>query len=276
MLLKLEPKSKLISDFKNMRIALGIEYDGSKYYGWQRQNDFISVQECLEKALEKIALEPVSVTCAGRTDTGVHATYQVVHFDTEVERPNKAWTRGVCTHLPKDISVKWAKVTVDDFHARFSATARRYRYIIYNNPIRTAILHAGITHVYYPLDAEKMHAAAQCLVGSNDFTSFRGAGCQSRSPIRRMEEITVTRKGDYIIVEVAANAFVLHMVRNIVGSLVRVGTNEETVEWMQETLEAKDRKAAGTTARPNGLYLVDVTYPLDFDMPKSTLGPLFL
>ncbi|WP_412973221.1 tRNA pseudouridine(38-40) synthase TruA [Glaciecola sp. MF2-115] len=259
-----------------MRIALGIEYDGSKYFGWQRQNDFISVQQKLEEALEKIALEPVAVTCAGRTDAGVHATYQVVHFDTEVVRPEKAWTRGVCTHLPKDISVKWAKFPTDDFHARFSATSRRYRYIIYNHPLRTAILNAGITHVYYPLDADKMHEAAQCLVGSNDFSSFRAANCQSHSPVRRMEEITVTRKGDYVIVEVAANAFLHHMVRNIVGSLVRVGTSEETVSWMKETLEAKDRKLAGTTARPNGLYLVNVVYPDEFDMPKSPFGPIFL
>lgn len=259
-----------------MRIALGIEYDGSNYYGWQRQNSFISVQECLENALEKIALEPVIVTCAGRTDAGVHATYQVVHFDTEVQRPTKAWTRGACTHLPKDIAVKWAQVTTDKFHARFSATSRRYRYIIYNHPLRTAILHAGITHIYYPLDVAKMHEAAQCLIGDNDFTSFRAANCQSKSPVRRMEEISVTRRGDYVIVEVAANAFLHHMVRNIVGSLVRVGTLEESVSWMKDTLEAKDRKVAGTTARPNGLYLVNVTYPQEFDMPTSSLGPIFL
>ncbi|MFT6086284.1 MAG: tRNA pseudouridine38-40 synthase [Glaciecola sp.] len=259
-----------------MRIALGIEYDGSKYYGWQRQNDFISVQEKLELALEKIALEKIVVTCAGRTDAGVHATYQVVHFDTEVQRPTKAWTRGVCTHLPQDISVKWAKFTTPEFHARFSATSRRYRYIIYNNPLRTAILHAGITHVYYPLDADRMHSAAQSLVGSNDFSSFRGANCQSRSPVRRMEEISVTRKGDYLIVEVAANAFLHHMVRNIVGSLIRVGTHEETVSWMKDTLDAKDRKVAGITARPNGLYLVNVIYPEEFHMPTSHFGPVFL
>ncbi len=259
-----------------MRIALGIEYDGSKYYGWQRQNSFISVQECVELALQQIAQEPIAVTCAGRTDAGVHATQQVVHFDTEVQRPIKAWTRGVSTHLPNDIGIKWAKITSNDFHARFSARSRRYRYIIYNHPLRPAILHAGITHVYYPLDAEKMHEAAQCMVGKHDFSSFRAANCQSNSPVRNMEEITVTRKDNYIVVEVAANAFLHHMVRNIVGSLIRVGTLEETVDWMRTTLEAKDRRKAGMTSKPNGLYLVNVVYPPEFDMPKIPFGPICL
>lgn len=259
-----------------MRIALGIEYDGSKYYGWQRQNSFISVQEKLEFALQKIALEPISVTCAGRTDAGVHATYQVVHFDTDVQRPNKAWTRGVSTYLPNDIGVKWAKVTDETFHARFSATSRRYKYIIYNNPLRPAILHDGITHVYYPLDAEIMHQSAQCLIGKHDFSSFRGANCQSKTAVRTMEEISITRKDDYIVVEVAANAFLHHMVRNIVGSLIKVGTLEKPVSWMQDILDAKDRKAAGITSKPNGLYLVNVVYPEHFDMPKSPFGPIFL
>jgi tRNA pseudouridine38-40 synthase len=258
-----------------MRIALGIEYDGSKYYGWQRQNSFISVQECVEDALHKIALEPIVVTCAGRTDAGVHATQQVVHFDTEVQRPTKAWTRGVNTHLPRGIGIKWAKVTTDDFHARFSAWSRRYRYIIYNHQLRPAILHAGITHVYYPLDVDRMHLAAQCLVGKHDFSSFRGANCQSKSPIRTMSEISVTRRDDYIVVEVAANAFLHHMVRNIVGSLIRVGTSDETVEWMKTTLEARDRKKAGITSKPNGLYLVNVVYPPEFELPETPLGPIF-
>lgn len=259
-----------------MRIALGIEYDGSKYYGWQRQNDFISVQERVEFALQKIALEPIEVTCAGRTDAGVHATNQVVHFDTQVERPIRAWTRGVNTHLPHDIGIKWAKVTSPDFHARFSARSRRYRYIIYNHALRPAILKAGLTHVYYPLDVEKMHDAAQCLVGKHDFSSFRGANCQSKTPVRTLEQISVSRKNDYIFVEVAANAFLHHMVRNIVGSLIRVGTSEESVEWMRNTLEAKDRKMAGMTSKPNGLYLVNVVYPPEFELPESSFGPIFL
>lgn len=259
-----------------MRIALGIEYDGSKYYGWQRQNDFISVQERVELALQKIALEPIEVTCAGRTDAGVHATNQVVHFDTQVERPIKAWTRGVSTYLPHDIGIKWAKVTSTDFHARFSARSRRYRYIIYNHSLRPAILQAGLTHVYYPLDAEKMHEAAQCMVGKHDFSSFRAANCQSKTPVRTLEQISVSRKNDYIVVEVAANAFLHHMVRNIVGSLIRVGTSEETVEWMRHTLEAKDRTLAGMTSKPNGLYLVNVVYPPEFELPESPFGPIFL
>ena len=259
-----------------MRIALGVEYDGSKYHGWQRQNSFISVQQKLEEALHKIALEPIDVVCAGRTDAGVHATYQVVHFDTEAQRPIKAWTRGVNTHLPPNVGVKWATETSDEFHARFSATARRYRYIIYNHALRPAILHDGITHIYYPLDVQKMHEAAQCLVGKQDFTSFRAVSCQSHSPVRTLSEISVTKKGDYIVLEVAANAFLHHMVRNIVGSLVKVGTGERSVEWMADTLAAKDRTKAGATARPNGLYLVDVTYPDEFVIPKSNLGPIFL
>ncbi|MBF7073124.1 tRNA pseudouridine(38-40) synthase TruA [Glaciecola sp. MH2013] len=259
-----------------MRIAMGIEYDGSCYHGWQRQNSFVSVQQNLEEALQKIALEPISVTCAGRTDAGVHATYQVVHFDTDVQRPIRAWTRGVNTHLAKNIGVKWAKVTSDEFHARFSARSRRYRYIIYNHALRPAILNAGITHIYYPLDVDRMHRAAQCLVGEHDFTSFRAVSCQSHSPVRTLSEISVTRKGDYVVLEVAANAFLHHMVRNLVGSLVKVGTGECSVEWMQETLEARDRKVAGATAQPNGLYLVDVSYPEEFAIPKSPFGPIFL
>ena len=259
-----------------MRIALGIEYDGSAYHGWQRQQADISVQEELEKALAKIALEPIAVVCAGRTDAGVHATYQVVHFDTNAKRPTKAWTRGVNTHLPHNIGVKWAVDTSEEFHARFSATSRRYRYIIYNHPLRPAILHGGITHVYYPLDHERMHEAAQCLVGEHDFTSFRAVSCQANTANRNMSEISVTRKDDYIVVEVAANAFLHHMVRNIVGSLIKVGTGEEPVAWMKATLEAKDRTLAGVTARPNGLYLVDVCYPAKFAIPKSPFGPIFL
>ena len=176
------------------KIALGIEYDGSKYYGWQRQNEVRSVQEKLEKALSQVANEPITVFCAGRTDAGVHGTGQVVHFETTAQRKDAAWTLGVNANLPGDIAVRWVKAVPDDFHARFSATARRYRYIIYNHRLRPAVLSKGVTHFYEPLDAERMHRAAQCLLGENDFTSFRAVQCQSRTPWRNVMHINVTRQ----------------------------------------------------------------------------------
>lgn len=176
------------------KIALGIEYDGSKYYGWQRQNEVRSVQEKLEKALSQVANEPITVFCAGRTDAGVHGTGQVVHFETTAQRKDAAWTLGVNANLPGDIAVRWVKAVPDDFHARFSATARRYRYIIYNHRLRPAVLSKGVTHFYEPLDAERMHRAAQCLLGENDFTSFRAVQCQSRTPWRNVMHINVTSR----------------------------------------------------------------------------------
>ena len=179
------------------KIALGIEYDGSKYYGWQRQNEVRSVQEKLEKALSQVANERINVFCAGRTDAGVHGTGQVVHFETTAQRKDAAWTLGVNANLPGDIAVRWVKAVPDDFHARFSATARRYRYIIYNHRLRPAVLGKGVTHYYEPLDAERMHRAAQCLIGENDFTSFRAVQCQSRTPWRNVMHINVERFGAY-------------------------------------------------------------------------------
>ncbi|STQ60849.1 tRNA pseudouridine synthase A [Pseudescherichia vulneris] len=184
------------------RIALGIEYDGSKYYGWQRQNEVRSVQEKLEKALSQVANEPISVFCAGRTDAGVHGTGQVVHFETTALRKDAAWTLGVNANLPGDIAVRWVKDVPDDFHARFSATARRYRYVIYNQRLRPAVLGQGVTHYHQPLDAERMHRAAQCLIGENDFTSFRAVQCQSRTPWRNVMHINVTRYGAYVVVDI--------------------------------------------------------------------------
>ncbi|GAA6185182.1 tRNA pseudouridine(38-40) synthase TruA [Aliiglaciecola sp. 2_MG-2023] len=257
------------------RIALGIEYDGSNYYGWQRQSQVTSVQLHLEKALSKVANHPVAVLCAGRTDAGVHATGQVVHFETPAFRPERSWTLGVNTHLPKDIAVKWAKQVSPDFHARFSAVGRRYRYIIYNNPFRPAILAGGLTHMYTELDHQKMHEAAQCLVGEHDFSAFRASLCQANSPVRRLEHIQVTRRGQYIMIDVQANAFLHHMVRNITGSLAVIGSGEQPVEWMKKLLDQKDRAKAGATAKPNGLYLVDVLYPEHFGIPEIPLGPAF-
>ncbi|WP_448547946.1 tRNA pseudouridine(38-40) synthase TruA [Thalassotalea fusca] len=259
-----------------MRYALGVEYDGSHYYGWQSQKNVVSVQQTLEQALSKVADEPVEVVCAGRTDTGVSATNQVVHFDTEKVRKDVAWTLGVNTNLPKDIAVKWVKQVDDEFHARFSATARRYRYIIFNNPLRPAILNHGITFSHNPLDAALMHQAAQYLVGRHDFTSFRTVHCQSHSPNRTLYHCNVTRQGNYIVIDVKGNAFLHHMVRNISGSLMKVGTGQQPVSWIKEVLEAKNRCLAGITAPSNGLYFVDVDYPEEFALPKTALGPLFL
>lgn len=259
-----------------MKIALGIEYDGSRYFGWQRQQNVDSVQQKLEEALSIIANSPVDVFCAGRTDAGVHGTGQVVHFETDAKRPLQSWCFGTNAHLPPDIAVKWAVEVPEDFHARFSATARRYRYIIYNHKLRSAILPFGVSHYYHSLDVEKMHEAGQFLLGENDFSSFRAAQCQSHTPWRNVHHLNVSRQGDYIIVDIQANAFVHHMVRNIVGSLIEVGQGKQSVEWIKWLLEQRDRTLAAPTAKAEGLYLVDVTYPDQFAIPKGKLGPLFL
>ncbi len=257
-------------------IALGIEYDGSKYYGWQRQQEVRSVQEKLEKALSQVANEPIVVFCAGRTDAGVHATGQVVHFHTRSLRKDAAWTLGVNANLPGDIAVRWVKSVPEAFHARFSATARRYRYVIYNHRLRPAVLQQGVTHYHLPLDADRMHRAAQSLLGENDFTSFRAVQCQSRTPWRNLHHITVQRYGAYVIVDIKANAFVHHMVRNIVGSLMEVGCGNQPESWIAELLGLKDRTLAAATAKAEGLYLVAVDYPEAFALPKPHMGPLFL
>jgi len=259
-----------------MRYALGVEYDGSKYHGWQKQKNAVSVQEKLEKALSKIANEPIEVICAGRTDTGVNATNQVIHFDTDKIRKDVAWTLGVNTNLPQDIAVAWVKEVNEDFHARFSATARRYRYIINNNRLRSAILSSGISFCHYPLNENLMHQAAQYLVGRHDFTSFRTVHCQSHSPIRTLYHCNVSRQGEFIIIDVRGNAFLHHMVRNIAGSLMRIGQELEPVSWLKEVLDAKNRCVAGMTAPSAGLYFVDVDYPEQFAIPKRSPGPLFL
>lgn len=263
-------------EMASLNVALGIEYDGSRYYGWQRQAEVASVQGCLEQALSKVADEPITVFCAGRTDAGVHATGQVVHFATQARRKDAAWTMGVNAHLPPDIAVRWVKTVDVDFHARFSATARRYRYVIYNHRYRPAVLAHGVTHCYLPLDAERMARAGQCLLGENDFTSFRAAQCQSRTPWRNVKHLKVTRYGAYIVVDIKANAFVHHMVRNIVGSLMEVGGGNQPETWIADLLAAKNRSLAAATAKAEGLYLVEVDYPECFALPRPPIGPLFL
>jgi len=259
-----------------IRIALGIEYDGAAFYGWQRQREVNSVQAEVEQALSTVANSPTAIQCAGRTDAGVHATNQVIHFDTTATRPLKAWTFGVNANLPANIAVKWAQQVDSDFHARFSATARRYRYIINNQKLRSGILPHGVTHHYRPLDAEKMHEAAQALLGVHDFTSFRAVLCQSKTPFRKVYSVTVERRAEFVILDIKANAFLHHMVRNIVGSLFEIGSGSHPVSWIAELLAEKDRTKAAATAKPHGLYLVEVVYPEHFAIPVANLGPLFL
>ena len=258
------------------RIALGIEYDGAQHYGWQRQREVPSVQEHLEKALSTVANTPIEVQCAGRTDAGVHATGQVVHFDCDAVRPLKAWTMGVNANLPSSVAVKWCVHVSDDFNARFSATGRRYRYVIYNHKMRPAILEQGITHIHRPLNEQLMHEAAQALLGEQDFSAFRAALCQSKTPFRNVTNVTVSRHGAFVVVDISANAFLHHMVRNIVGSLVEIGSGHQPVDWIDTLLAGRDRTLSAATAKPNGLYLVKVDYPDAFGLPEQPLGPLFL
>lgn len=263
-------------DKAKQKIVLCLEYDGSNYYGWQKQQAVPSIQAMLEQALSKVANEPINVFCAGRTDAGVHATGQIVHFETSALRPQQAWTLGVNANLPADIAICFAKNIDIEFHARFSATARRYRYVIYNNKCRPAILCHGVTHYHTPLDHERMHRAAQFLLGENDFTSFRAVQCQSRTPWRNVKHINVSRQGKYVIVDIKANAFVHHMVRNIVGSLLEVGNGNQPEQWIAELLAVKDRTLAAATAKADGLYLVSVDYPEKYQLPTLEPGPLFL
>lgn len=260
------------------RIALALEYDGSGFFGWQAQRrlGLPTVQETVEQALSTVAAQPISTVCAGRTDTGVHAGLQVVHFDSSVTRPEAAWVLGGNTHLPPGIAIQWAVPVAADFSARFSATARRYRYVIFNRRMRTA--HSGrlTTHIPHPLDADLMHAEAQCLLGERDFSAFRGAGCQSNTPMRNVHFVEVRRRGDYVVVDIQANAFLLHMVRNIVGTLVAVGSRRKPAGWTAEVFAGKDRTRAAATAAPYGLYLVDVIYPSACGLPATEPGPAFL
>ena len=259
-----------------MRIALAIEYDGSQYYGWQTQTGLKTVQSTVESALSKVADTQIEVVCAGRTDTGVHASWQVIHFDSDKERNLRSWIYGANANLPKDICVRWGREMPEDFHARYSATARRYRYVIYNNPIRPAIMRSAVTWQYRQLNHELMHEASQMLIGEKDFTSFRSVECQSNTPMRHIHQIHVKRHGELIVIDITANAFLHHMVRNIAGVLMAVGSCKHPVSWVDDVLQAKDRKQGAETAPPYGLYLVDVTYPSEYHVIQNQQGPLFL
>ncbi|WP_404362389.1 tRNA pseudouridine(38-40) synthase TruA [Marinobacter sp.] len=258
------------------RVALVFEYDGACFHGWQYQKSGIpSVEGVLSRAVAKVANHPVELVCAGRTDAGVHASYQVVHFDTRSIRNIRSWVMGINTALPSSVSVHWAGNMADEFHARFSAHHRRYRYVIYNHPVRPGILRHQVSWNYRPLDAGAMHRAAQVLVGEHDFSSFRAAGCQSRTPNRNLHHITVTRHDDFLVIDVQANAFLHHMVRNIAGALMAVGCGKRPSSWIHDILGARNRTLAGVTAPPYGLYLVDVGYPSAFGVPASEPGPGF-
>ncbi|MCP5144651.1 MAG: tRNA pseudouridine(38-40) synthase TruA [Gammaproteobacteria bacterium] len=254
-----------------MRIALGIEYDGSGFSGWQVQSHARTVQGCVEQAASVVANHPVRIACAGRTDTGVHATGQVVHFDTDADRSDRAWLMGINANLPADVGVTWAQPVSDDFHARYAAERRTYRYVILNRPARPGLFAAHVGFEYRPLELERMVRAARYLLGEHDFSAFRGAGCQSKTPWREVQNLSVEGIDGFINVEITANAFLLHMVRNIVGTLLVAGTGTRPPEWVGEVLASRDRTRAGMTAPPGGLYLVRVEYPSRFGLPAA--GP---
>lgn len=259
-----------------MRMALIVEYDGSGYHGWQSQPGLRTVQGVLEKALSQVADSEIKVVYSGRTDTGVHATHQVVHFDTDGARNIRAWVHGTNALLPKDVCVRWGQEISDAFHARYSATARRYRYVIHNAAIRPALLQGNVTWQCRRLDHELMQEAAQVLQGKHDFTSFRAVQCNAETAEREIKAIQVFRRGDLVIIDIKANAFLHHMVRNIAGVLMAVGQGREQVSWVKDVLHAKDRKKGAETAPAYGLYLVDVTYPDKFKLASLSVGPWFL
>lgn len=256
-----------------VRIALGLEYDGSQFHGWQRQSEILSVQETLEEALSFVANHPVQTICAGRTDSRVHATNQVVHFDTTAVRTERAWILGTNAHLPSSVRALWVRVVPSTFNARRSATAREYRYIIYNHPIRPSLLRHYVSWHYQKLDVQKMQEGAKHWLGQHDFSSFRASQCQSLTPIRSIYAILVERRGDKVIFTVKANAFLHHMVRNMAGVLMSIGEGLAPPERALEVLLAKDRLKADVTASPNGLYLVSVEYPEVYGLPVGALGP---
>ena len=252
-----------------VRIALGLEYDGSGFCGWQTQPAACAVQDVLEAALSGIASTPVKVASAGRTDAGVHATAQVVHFDTAAMRPESAWVRGVNALLPTAVSVRWAREVAPAFHARFSAQARRYRYVLLNRPVRPGLATGRVGWFHAPLDIDAMRRGAAHLIGEHDFSAFRSAECQAKTPVRTMTDLAIRRVNDYVIFDLRANAFLHHMVRNIVGVLVYVGSGRQPPEWVAEILRGRDRKLAAPTFAPDGLYLSGVEYEAQWGIPAS-------
>jgi tRNA pseudouridine38-40 synthase len=258
-----------------VRIALKVEYDGAAFNGWQAQSSARTVQAAVEAALTRVADHPVKVVCAGRTDSGVHALGQIVHYDTRAARSLRSWVLGTNSNLPCDVAVHWARSVADDFHARFSATSRRYRYVILNRWARPALLCGKVTWERRPLEVRPMQQAAAHLLGEHDFTSFRALACQAKNPVRTVDELKVSRDAAAVYVDVHANAFLYHMVRNIVGVLTTIGAGERAADWSAELLERRDRAHGGITAPADGLYLVHVSYPKTFGLPDTFTLPRY-
>ena len=250
-----------------MRIAAGVEYDGRRFHGWQTQGDERCVQDVVEAALSRVADAPIRVSCAGRTDTGVHALGQVIHFDSDVPRPERAWVLGANTALPNDVSLLWSRPVSDSFHARFSALSRSYRYLILDRSARSSLLAGRVTWIHRALDAEAMRLAAEPLLGTHDFSSYRAIGCQAKHPVRTITHLSVCRRGELIELRVTANAFLHHMIRNIAGVLIAIGRGDRDVGWAREVLEYRDRTLGGFTAPPDGLYFERVEYPAEIGLP---------
>ncbi len=267
-----------IESLSLQKIVASIEYDGAKYSGWQKQNSPFqeTVQGKLEAALSKIADNAIKTYCAGRTDAGVHATTQVVHFETRIDRGVKAWEVGTNSFLPPSIRVIWSKPVKNEFHARFSAEARRYHYIIQERKTKSAVLAGKITQSRVQLNSEAMNLAATSLIGEQDFSAFRAAGCQSKTPFRNVISAKIVRQGTFLVFDIKANAFLQHMVRNIVGALLEIGREERKPSWLGELLEGRDRSLGAITAPPDGLYLVGVQYPEEFTIPSGYVEPPFL
>jgi len=255
-----------------VRIAIGVEYDGRAFHGWETQRNGRSVQQELERALARVADEPVRTVCAGRTDARVHALAQVAHFDCGAARTPRSWVLGTNSHLPGDVAVTWARAVGTDFHARFSARSRSYRYAILNRAVRPALLAGQVTWERRPLDAAAMARAATALLGEHDFSAFRASGCQARTPVRTLHRLEVWRRDDLVLLDVRANAFLHHMVRNLAGVLMAIGAGRERERWAADVLAGRDRSRGGVTAPPDGLYLTAVEYRAPFALPSLSRG----
>jgi tRNA pseudouridine38-40 synthase len=265
---------------ESKRIVLGVQYDGAPWQGWQTQPSGATVQDRLERAIREFAGLPIATTCAGRTDAGVHALEQVVHFDTTLQREMASWVRGVNAFLPPSIAVRWATEVADDsqqhFHARFSARSREYQYVLYNHPVRSPLLTARAGWAFRPLDMGRLQEAAALLIGEHDFSAFRSVQCQANTPVKSMHEIRIEQQGDTWLFTLRANAFLHHMVRNIVGSLLTVGNGSRPSSWLQEVLNGKDRKLAAPTFMPDGLYLAKIDYDPKWKLPQeATRNPVW-
>lgn len=256
-----------------MRIALGLEYDGAPFHGWQTQTDGSGVQDAVERALSAIAAQPLSTVAAGRTDAGVHAAIQVVHFDTVAQRPDTAWVRGVNALLPTSVAARWAIGVPAEFHARFAATGRHYTYLLLDRAVRPALLSGRVGWYHRPLALDLMRAGADALLGRHDFSAFRAAECQAKSATRMLDRLDISREDDMIRFDFHADAFLQHMVRNIVGALVYVGNGRHSPAWIAQLLAGRDRTRAAPTFAPDGLYLTGIDYPPRWNLP-STHAPV--